>query len=190
MREETMLKVKRVATSMAMTMSLCTPCSILADAPADTELTVPIWAVDEHGAASQLGTIKLTDTRYGLLVTPDLRGLAPGLHATHVHENPSCAATQMGDHTMIAGAAGEHFDPQGTKRHAGPYGNGHLGDLPNLTAEPDGRVTVPVLAPRLKTADLLDRALIIHEGADRYDDSDTHGQHSKGGPRMYCGLIR
>jgi Cu-Zn family superoxide dismutase len=55
-------------------------------------------------------------------------------------------------------------------KHEGPYGNGHLGDLPALYANGDGTATHPVLAPRIKIADLKGRSLIIHAGGDNYSD--------------------
>ncbi|NNE62329.1 MAG: superoxide dismutase, partial [Woeseia sp.] len=73
--------------------------------------------------------------------------------------------------------------------HAGPYGDGHLGDLPNLLVEPSGVSYVPVLAPRVTVADVKGRSLMIHAGADRYDEYGEH-MHGKGGMRMYCGIIR
>jgi Cu-Zn family superoxide dismutase len=35
----------------------------------------------------------------------------------------------------------------------GPTGAGHLGDLPLLVVNNDGKATQPVVAPRLKTLD-------------------------------------
>jgi Cu-Zn family superoxide dismutase len=84
--------------------------------------------------------------------------------------------------------AGDYYDPAGTGRHAGPYGDGHPGDLPNLIGEQDGTVTIPVLAPRLMVKDIQNRALMIHAAPDRYA-AHGHHRHGKGGARMYCGVI-
>lgn len=132
------------------------------------------------------GMVSFEDSPYGLVITPKLNGMDPGPHAAHVHENPSCAPDEMG---MPAGAAGDHYDPDESGLHSGPYGEGHLGDLPNLIVEPNGRSFVPVLAPRVTVADLKGRSLMIHSGADRYDEYGKH-MHGKGGMRMYCGIIR
>lgn len=132
------------------------------------------------------GMVSFEDGPHGLVIIPQLHGLDPGPHAAHVHENPSCAADAMG---MPAGAAGDHFDPHGTGKHAGPYGDGHLGDLPNLIVEANGMATLPVIAPRVTVADLRGRSLMIHAGADRYDEYAKH-EHGKGGMRMFCGVIR
>jgi len=132
------------------------------------------------------GLVSFMDSPYGLIITPRLHNMDPGPHAVHVHENASCAADEMG---MPAGAAGGHYDPDGSGQHTGPYGEGHLGDLPNIIVEPNGMSSLPVLAPRLTVADLEGRSLMIHAGADRYDEYGEH-MHGKGGMRMYCGVIR
>lgn len=132
------------------------------------------------------GMVSFEDGPHGLIIKPKLHGLDPGPHAAHIHEHPNCGPDDMG---MLAGAAGGHYDPNGTGVHAGPYGEGHLGDLPNLIVEPNGMASLPVVAPRITVADLKGRSLMIHAGPDRYDEYGEH-VHGKGGPRMYCGVIR
>lgn len=133
------------------------------------------------------GIVEFEDGPYGLIVKPRLHDLDPGPHAAHIHENPDCGPDDaMG---MPAGAAGGHYDPENTGKHAGPYGDGHLGDLPNLLVEPTGMASLEVIAPRVKVADLKGRSLMIHAGPDRYEDYAEH-EHGKGGMRMFCGVIR
>ena len=86
------------------------------------------------------------------------------------------------------GGAPGHYDPQGTGRHEGPYGKGHLGDLPALYVDQEGRVTVPVLAPRLKVSDVKGHSLMIHGGGDNY--SDQPEKLGGGGPRIACGVVK
>ena len=75
--------------------------------------------------------------------------------------------------------------PGAAARHEGPFGDGHLGDLPNLVVEGDGSARMPTVAPRLEVARIVGRALIVHAGPDRYAD-----EGDKGGARAYCGVIR
>ncbi|MGB7921253.1 MAG: superoxide dismutase family protein [Desulfobacterales bacterium] len=117
-----------------------------------------------------------------------LNGLAPGLHGFHVHENPSCAAAEKDGNSVPGLAAGGHFDPAGTGRHEGPYGEGHLGDHPPLYADRDGHASLPVLAPRIKVSDLKGRSLMIHAGGDNYSDSPQ--KLGGGGARVACGVIK
>ncbi|RRQ24134.1 superoxide dismutase [Guyparkeria sp. SCN-R1] len=152
------------------------------------EVTVTLHEVDAEGVGGEVGHITLRDGDHGLLMMPDLDGLAPGPYAVHVHENPDCGPQRKHGHMVAAGAAGGHYDPESTGQHAGPYGAGHLGDLPVLVVESNGQARVPTLAPRPKVAQFQGRSLLIHHGADRYAEHAAH-QHGKGGARMYCGVI-
>lgn len=150
-------------------------------------MTIEMSSATPSGAGPAVGTIAVEDTPYGALFTPDLAGLAPGLHGFHVHENPDCGPGEK-DGAMVPGlAAGGHYDPAGTGRHEGPYGEGHLGDLPPLYVDGDGRATLPVLAPRLKAADLKGRSLMIHAGGDNY--ADHPAKLGGGGARVACGVV-
>ncbi len=151
------------------------------------ELTVPMSAVDATGASKPLGTVRVVETPYGLAFYPSLSGLAPGLHGFHVHENPSCAPGQQNGTAVAALAAGGHLDPAGSKKHGEPWGDGHLGDLPALFVAADGTAANPVLAPRLKLADVRNRALMVHAGGDNH--ADHPAPLGGGGARVACGVI-
>ena len=73
-------------------------------------------------------------------------------------------------------------------KHEGPYGKGHLGDLPALYVGADGKATMPVVSPRLKVSDLKGRSLMIHAGSDNY--SDYPEPLGGGGARVACGVIQ
>ena len=141
------------------------------------------------GNGKALGTVTVTETPYGLLFTPNLTGLAAGIHGFHLHENPSCAPGQKEGKAVAALAAGGHFDPQKTSEHLGPYSDkGHLGDLPGLVVNADGTATYQVLAPRLKSlSEVKQHALMIHAGGDNYSDHPM--ALGGGGARMACGVI-
>lgn len=152
------------------------------------EVTVEIHAIDSNGVGASLGTVKAEDSQYGLLLTPNLAGLTPGPHGFHVHEMPDCGPREK-DGKMVAGlAAGGHFDPQKTGVHKGPYDDsGHLGDLPVLYVVENSTATIPILAPRLKVADIKAHSLMIHAGGDNYSDEPL--PLGGGGPRVACGVI-
>lgn len=161
---------------------------ILAVVPAfAAEIVVKMNRITDQGIAGDTGQVTLTDTRYGLLIQPVLSGLEPGIHGFHVHENARCGPGEKNGKGKAGLAAGGHFDPARTGRHAGPYGEGHLGDLPALFANAEGKATTPVLAPRLKVADIRGRSLIVHLGGDTYSDKPELGG---GGARAACGIIR
>ena len=161
---------------------------LISSAAMAEELVVKMYHIDSNGVEACIGDITATESPYGTIFTPNLSGLPPGLHGFHVHENPSCAPAEK-EGKMVAGlAAGGHYDPAGTGRHEGPYGNGHLGDLPALYVDPDGKATQPVLAPRIKIKDLKGRTLMIHAGGDNY--SDVPQKLGGGGARIACGVVK
>jgi len=151
------------------------------------ELTIPVNAIDANGVGAAIGTIKVRDGAKGMVVTPRLSGLTPGPHGFHVHENPSCQPKEQ-DGKMVPGlAAGGHYDPHKAGRHEGPWGHGHLGDLPALAVNGDGTAGDPLVAPQLKVADLKGRAIVIHAGADNYADQPK--PLGGGGGRVACGVV-
>lgn len=161
----------------------------LLSSAAMAQTVVPMHVVDAAGVGVQAGTVSIAESAHGLVFTPDLKGLPPGIHGFHVHEKPSCEAGESDGKTVPALAAGGHYDPQGTKKHGTPWGDGHLGDLPALYVDAEGAATQPVLAPRLKTlAEVSERALMIHAGGDNH--SDHPAALGGGGGRIVCGVIR
>lgn len=140
-------------------------------------LLIPMYLTS---GGKSIGMVKADDTIYGLLLTPKLRDLPPGIHGFHVHEFPLCE-----DH---ARAAGGHLDLSNVDQHRGPYeGNGHSGDLPVLIVNANGKAVLPVLAPRLKLEQIKGRSLVISAGKDNY--SDYPEKNGGGGARMVCGEI-
>ena len=153
---------------------------------ADT--TVTIHLVTAEGIGKDIGTITASDTKFGLLLNPNLSDLPPGLHGFHVHEHASCAPAEKEGKMTAANSAGSHLDPAKTAKHMGPYASGHVGDLPPLFVDANGKSTLPVLAPRLKSADLAGHALMIHAGGDNYrDEPEPLGG---GGSRIACGEVK
>ncbi|WP_447554011.1 superoxide dismutase family protein [Vreelandella sp. EE22] len=150
-------------------------------------LEVNMHEVTVDGVEEALGTVTIESSEFGgVMLTPSITNLEPGVYGFHLHENPSCEPAENDDGEMTAAqAAGGHHDPDNTDTHQGPYGEGHLGDLPVLTVNEHGEANTPVLAPRLSVDDMTDRALIIHEGGDTYSDEPHLGG---GGGRMLCGV--
>jgi superoxide dismutase, Cu-Zn family len=168
-------------------MLVATACLIATSMALAAEMTVAMTAAEKQGDGQALGTVRIVETPHGLAFYPSLKGLPPGLHGFHIHEKPSCAPGESNGNTVPAGAAGGHLDPQGTKKHGEPWGDGHLGDLPPLYVAADGTAAAPVLGPRLKLADVRNRALMIHAGGDNH--ADHPAPLGGGGARMACGVI-
>ena len=157
-------------------------------ANAASEVVIDVHYLTDQGTGKKIGTITAEQMPYGTLFTPNLSGLSSGIHGFHVHAEGSCGPMEKDGHMVPGLAAGGHFDPQYTGSHQGPYGKGHLGDLPALYADSSGKVTLPVLAPRIHIDDLNGHALIIHAGGDNY--SDDPKPLGGGGARVACGLIK
>lgn len=142
-------------------------------------ITVPMYLVDASGKGKAIGTVKLDKSFCGVLLTPNLHDLPAGVHGFHVHVNPDCADNGK--------AAGDHLDPAKTNDHHGPYAHkGHLGDLPVLIVDQDGKATLPTLAPRFTLKQMQHHALMIHAGGDNYSNDPKNGG---GGDRIACGVI-
>ena len=118
----------------------------MASSAAFADVVVPMHMVDAKGAGAGVGQVTISESRYGLVFTPALQGLSPGIHGFHVHQNPSCEPQEKDGAMVAAGAAGGHYDPAATNVHGAPWGDGHLGDLPALYVDANGSAAQPVLA--------------------------------------------
>jgi len=152
------------------------------------DVVVTMNLVNEQGVGKSIGTVTISEGPKGLVFTPKLADLTPGLHGFHVHQNPDCAAG-LKDGKQVPGlAAGGHYDPDATGKHEGHEGKGHLGDLPALTVGTDGTASTAVTASRLKLSDVKGRSLMIHAGGDNY--SDQPAPLGGGGARVACGVVK
>jgi Cu-Zn family superoxide dismutase len=145
-------------------------------------MKVAMHHLNTKGVGRKVGYIYLSDTPDGLLCEPDLRELPEGYHGFHIHEYPDL----MPKNGKPGGMAGQHYDPQRTNTHLGPYRNGHKGDLPRLYADGSRRARTPVVAPRLDLAEVEGLALILHSGGDNYTDNPPNGG---GKSRIMGGII-
>jgi superoxide dismutase, Cu-Zn family len=151
--------------------------------------TVTMTAIDAKGLGKKIGTLRLSDTKAGLQITPRLANLPVGDHGFHVHVNPNCGPGNAPDGQPAAGmAAGGHYDPANTGKHLGPLGEGHKGDLPVLTVGASGKARKQLVAPHLTVADVKGRSIMIHAGGDNY--SDQPAPLGGGGARIACGVVK
>jgi Cu-Zn family superoxide dismutase len=151
--------------------------------------TYAAYVIDPAG--KQLGVATFVGVDNGVQIRIDVTGLTPGLHGMHIHENGSCNALRdtEGKATPF-GAAGGHFDPQGTGHHLGPSGAGHAGDLPNLEVGDAGHARTTFFDDRLSVQEgptnIVGRAIVIHANSDNYTDTPPGGGS---GARVACGEI-
>lgn len=148
--------------------------------------TATINAITAEGVGAAIGTATITDSKDGAVLEVDVKGLS-GERGFHVHEKGDCGPGEKDGKKQAGLAAGPHFDPGKAGKHAGPNGAGHAGDLPKLVlSEAGGKVTVT--APHVKVADIVGRALMIHEAGDNYSDEPAPLGGGKG--RVACGVIQ
>ena len=148
----------------------------LVNAAQGQELRAEMYLITLEAANQPIGLVLISSTDAGAKFVADLQSLPPGQHGFHVHENGDCGA-------------GPTADPEGAKAHIGPTGHGHLGDLPFLTVQADGRGIGEAIAPRINdAAQLKGKALVIHAGGDNY--SDEPKPLGGGGARIACGVIQ
>ena len=145
--------------------------------------------VSGEGVGEAIGTVVVSMTPAGAVFNLDVKGLAPGAHGMHVHENGACGPGVVNGNPVAAGAAGGHWDSGHTGKHEGPMGQGHSGDLPVLDVAADGSAKTSVTAPRIKDLEAVrGRALVIHAGGDNF--SDEPAPLGGGGARIACGVLK
>src|SRR4051794_31538182 len=162
----------------------------LAGAANAADLTATVYRIGTSGTGEALGTVTVSSGDGGVVFTTDLRGLPAGQHGFHVHANGDCGPGPNDVGLVVAGgAAGSHWDPEGTEQHRGPQGGGHLGDLPAPDGAGAGTAKERLPAPRITDlARLKGRTLVTHAGDDNYAD---HPSPLGGGAgRIACGVIR
>lgn len=139
-------------------------------------------AVMMDQSATNLGTLTLMDIDGGVHVSGELSGVPNGEHGFHIHETGTCDAAVKFD------SAGAHFEP-GDKKHGTESPEGpHAGDLMNVTADDNGKVTVDLHDANVTLEALLDAdgaALVLHADPDDYK-TDPSGNS---GDRFACGVI-
>ncbi len=147
------------------------------------------------------GSASLTETKGGIEVRADVRGLEPGFHGFHVHEAGVCdpAARKDGERAPFSSAMG-HLAGDGADHGA------HAGDLPTLLVRKDGTAILTVVTDRLRLADVRDQdgsALMVHAMRDnqanipeRYKSKGKAGPDAEtldtgdAGDRAACGVIK
>ena len=130
------------------------------------------------------GTVSFVQQGTKVTVIANVTGLTPGAeHGFHVHEKGDCSS---GDGMSTGG----HFNPLG-KPHAHPnMAERHVGDMPSLRADANGRATLRVELDGMSVSDgttsVVGRGLIVHRDPDDYKTQPT----GNAGPRVACAVIR
>lgn len=161
------------------------------EAPANLDPSVPPKTITNTSESAKAvltspegveGTITFEPGEATVVMHAEIRGLAPGKHGFHIHENGDCATADFS-------SAGGHFAPRAHEHGAPTDAEHHVGDLGNLEVGADGVVSLEMntdfdVSPD-GPASILGKAIIVHEKAD-----DLHSQPSgDAGRRIACGVI-
>lgn len=152
---------------------------------AEAVKTIETSLINTEG--KQIGEAHFTEAEGVVTISLRAEGLKPGIHGIHLHEKAVCTPPDFK-------SAGSHFNPT-DKQHGFDNPKGyHLGDLPNLDVDDEGKVSVKVSMHNLtlqpgKPNSLLDgdgSALVIHADPDDYK-TDPSGNS---GDRIACAELK
>jgi Cu-Zn family superoxide dismutase len=133
------------------------------------------------------GTVTLTQTPHGVLLSLAVKGLPAGEHAFHIHEVGKCEAPSFT-------SAGGHFNPDNKKHGVMAADGSHAGDMPNLFIPASGELMVEVINGAVslekgKPNSVFDTdgsTIIIHANKDDYKTDPT----GDAGGRVACGVVQ
>lgn len=154
--------------------------------PVSGEKNESITAPLLNTKGNKIGEIGFMEAADGVTISIAAEGLSPGTKGVHIHETGVCTPPDFK-------SAGNHFNPQ-KKEHGFENPKGfHLGDLPNIDVDEDGKITTKLTTKEITLKrgaenSLLDSdgsALVIHEKADDYM-TDPAGNS---GDRIACSAI-
>ena len=131
------------------------------------------------------GALDLVSGDGAVVVTGLVTGLAPDSeHGFHIHEKGDCSSPDFK-------SAGDHFNPT-SQEHGDPVTPPHhLGDIPNLKANSDGKADVNARVEGVTLGDggandLVGKAVVVHAKMDDYKTQPS----GNSGDRIACGVIQ
>ncbi|GAC31025.1 superoxide dismutase family protein [Paraglaciecola polaris] len=177
---------KQLLSALIGSMTLALSTASFASDMSDSGKTV---IMNDLQSGESIGSIIVSDyDDDGVVFTPNLSGLTPGIHGFHIHQNGDCSPAMKDGKNVLGAAAGGHFNPENTGKHSVPWSEkGHEGDLPTLFVDENGKAKQAVFAPELELDDIEGRAIMIHANGDNYSDSPK--PLGGGGERIACGVI-
>jgi len=148
----------------------------------EMEVTVPM---SSKSGSNVSGNIMFTSNDGEVTMKVDLKGLAQGEHAIHLHENGDCSSDD-------AKSAGGHWNPSGEDH--GKWGNDdyHMGDIGNLEVGNDGMASMTFSTSKWclgcddDKKNIMNKAVIVHAGADDFESQPS----GAAGARVACGVIK
>jgi Cu-Zn family superoxide dismutase len=172
--------VKQVTMAAALAAGMLSGCASLGEVPTTKLASATI----RTARGLPTGTALLTGAGDKLTLTVAVAGLPTGQHGIHLHLIGRCDAPDFA-------SAGSHLNPMARQHGAQNPAGSHLGDLPNIMIDSQGKGTLSVElgAPREAALTALfdsdGAAIVIHAAADDYKTDPT----GNSGARIACGVL-
>jgi Cu-Zn family superoxide dismutase len=139
----------------------------------------------KDAVGKSVGTASLRQSREGVRIALEVKGLPQGLHAVHIHSVGECEGSGFT-------SAGGHFNPMNKKHGLKNPDGPHAGDLPDRYVNKDGVGRYQTLMESMTLGagetcilDADGSAIVIHATSDD-NVSDPAGNS---GARIACGVI-
>jgi superoxide dismutase, Cu-Zn family len=140
----------------------------------------PVTVEIKDAQGQTVGTAVLSEAAQGVKIKLDVKGLPPGEHSLHIHQNAKCEPPDFK-------SAGPHFN--GASGHADHAGL-PAGDIPDfsLIVGADGTGHAAVVAPNV-TMGTDEHSVFSNGGTAIVIHAVAGGTSSAAPPRIACGVI-
>jgi Cu-Zn family superoxide dismutase len=141
----------------------------------------PVTVEIKNAQGQSVGTAFLTEATHGVKIKLDVKGLPPGEHSLHIHQNAKCEPPDFKSAGPHFNGAGGHTDHSGLP----------AGDIPDfaLIVGPDGAGHASVIAPNI-TLGSDDHSVFSNGGTAIVIHAVASEASSSAPPRIACGVIK
>ena len=140
----------------------------------------PVSVEIKDAQGQVVGTAVLTEAQHGVKIKLDVKGLPPGEHSLHIHQNAKCDPPDFK-------SAGPHFN--GASGHADHAGM-PAGDIPDfsLIIGADGSGHATVVAPNVSMG-TEENSVFSNGGTAIVIHAVAGGTSTAAPPRIACGVV-